>query len=77
MRTEMTKNVGYERYWDSGAAVTPGVAAQSLYDFEKTITAEKNGQFWAPRGSKDIGSWINVMGKNQNKDDTSPLQLPW
>ncbi|KAJ7106561.1 oxidoreductase [Mycena epipterygia] len=73
MRTEMTKNVGYDQYWDSGGAVTPDEAAASLIPFIDTFTMEMSGQFWAPRGARDIGTAEAVMGK----DLPIPLQLPW
>lgn len=51
MRTEMTKNVGFDQFWDDGGAVTPEEAAKSLVDWtEKTFDISKTGQFWAPRG---------------------------
>ncbi|KAJ7843497.1 oxidoreductase [Mycena leptocephala] len=73
MRTDMTKNVGYDQYWDSGGAVTPDVAAASLIPFIDTFTMAMTGQFWAPRGARDIGTAESVMGTNL----PTPLQLPW
>ncbi|KAJ6557523.1 hypothetical protein B0H19DRAFT_1210433 [Mycena capillaripes] len=73
MRTEMTKNVGYDQYWDSGGAVTPDEAAASLIPFIDTFTMAMTGQYWAPRGARDIGTAEVVMGKNLS----APLQLPW
>ncbi|KAI9778527.1 MAG: hypothetical protein M1839_008058 [Geoglossum umbratile] len=74
MRTEMTKNVGYDQYWESGGAVTPGEAAASLIDFiDNSLDMSKSGQFWAPRGPRDIGTAEAVMGT----DLPTPLQLPW
>ncbi|KAJ7164495.1 oxidoreductase [Mycena filopes] len=73
MRTEMTKNVGYDQYWDSGGAVTPDEAAASLIPFIDSFTLDMSGQYWAPRGARDIGTAEDVMGKNL----PAPLQLPW
>ncbi|KAI9763560.1 MAG: hypothetical protein M1840_000422 [Geoglossum simile] len=74
MRTEMTKGVGYDQYWESGGAVTPNEAAASLIDFiDNSLDMSKSGQFWAPRGPRDIGTAEVVMGT----DLPTPLQLPW
>ncbi|KAJ7247397.1 oxidoreductase [Mycena haematopus] len=73
MRTDMTKNVGYDQYWDAGGAVTPAEAAASLIPFIDQFTMEMTGEFWAPRGSRDIGTAEAVMGSNL----PTPLQLPW
>ena len=50
MRTDMTKNVGFDKFWDDGGAVTPDVAAKSLVDWIETFDISKTGQYWAPRG---------------------------
>lgn len=50
MRTEMTKNVGFDKFWDDGGAVTPDVAAKSLVEWIETFDINKTGQYWAPRG---------------------------
>jgi NAD(P)-dependent dehydrogenase (short-subunit alcohol dehydrogenase family) len=51
MRTEMTKGVGFDEFWDSGGAVTPDVAAKSLKEWVDTeFDISKTGQYWAPRG---------------------------
>jgi len=50
MRTEMTKGVGFDKYWDDGGAVLPDVAAESLAGWIETFDIEKTGQYWAPRG---------------------------
>jgi len=76
MRTEMTKGVGFDKYWDDGGAVTPDVAAKSLVDFiDADVDISKTGQYWAPRGAADIGTADVVLGP---KDKLPvPLQLPW
>ncbi|KAF2008931.1 NAD(P)-binding protein [Aaosphaeria arxii CBS 175.79] len=75
MRTEMTKGVGFDKYWDDGGAVTPDVAAKSLVDWIETFGIEKTGEYWAPRGAADIGTAEPVLGP---KDKLPiPLQLPW
>ncbi|KAG8359771.1 hypothetical protein FVEN_g2422 [Fusarium venenatum] len=73
MRTEMTKGVGFDKFWDEGGAVTPGEAATSLIEWTDKLDASKTGQYWAPRGSGDIGTAEVVLGK----DLATPLQLPW
>jgi NAD(P)-dependent dehydrogenase (short-subunit alcohol dehydrogenase family) len=50
MRTEMTKGVGFDKFWDEGGAVTPDVAAKSLVEWVDTFDISKTGQYWAPRG---------------------------
>jgi NAD(P)-dependent dehydrogenase (short-subunit alcohol dehydrogenase family) len=50
MRTEMTKSVGFDKFWDDGGAVTPDVAAKSLVEWIETFDISKTGQYWAPRG---------------------------
>ncbi|KAF2827950.1 NAD(P)-binding protein [Ophiobolus disseminans] len=75
MRTEMTKNVGFDKFWDEGGAVTPDVAAKSLVDWVETFDISKTGQYWAPRGPTDIGTAEPVLGP-KNKLST-PLRLPW
>ncbi|KAJ7062439.1 oxidoreductase [Mycena belliarum] len=73
MRTEMTAGVGYDKYWDAGGAVPPAEAAASLIPFVDAFTLEMSGQFWAPRGARDIGTAPAVLGDNL----PAPLQLPW
>lgn len=73
MRTEMTANVGYDEFWDSGGAVHPDVAAESILDFANQLKEDMNGGFWAPRGPRDVGQAESVMGKNL----PTPLELPW
>lgn len=51
MRTEMTKGVGFDKYWDDGGAVTPDVAAKSLIDWVDTFDLSLTGTYWAPRGA--------------------------
>ncbi|CAK7563011.1 MAG: hypothetical protein SEPTF4163_000868 [Sporothrix epigloea] len=73
MRTEMTKGVGFDQYWEDGGAVTPEEAAQTLFEWTKNLDISKTGQYWAPRGPRDIGTAESVLGKNL----PTPLQLPW
>lgn len=76
MRTEMTKGVGFDKFWDAGGALTPEEAAKNIVDWvEKDFDIEKTGTFWAPRGTRDIGSWDRIMGKENAKE--GPVQLPW
>ncbi|KAL4931041.1 oxidoreductase, short chain dehydrogenase/reductase family superfamily [Aspergillus undulatus] len=73
MRTEMTKGVGFDKYWDAGGAVTPDEAATSLASFVEDFDLSKTGEYWAPRGPGDIGTAEPVLGTNL----PTPLQLPW
>ncbi|MCJ1465951.1 hypothetical protein MMC07_004570 [Pseudocyphellaria aurata] len=91
MRTEMTKGVGFDKFWDDGGgkhelsdrgrllgspsmiAVTPDEAAESLIEFISTFDIQKTGEYWAPRGPRDIGTAGPVLGD----DLPTPLQLPW
>ncbi|KAF3055140.1 C-factor [Daldinia childiae] len=73
MRTEMTKGVGFDKHWDEGGAVTPEVAAKSLVDWTETLDISKSGEYWAPRGPRDIGMAETVLGNNLE----TPLKLPW
>ncbi|KAL4921971.1 hypothetical protein BDW62DRAFT_99439 [Aspergillus aurantiobrunneus] len=73
MRTEMTKGVGFDKYWDAGGAVTPDEAAKSLSSFIDGFDISKTGEYWAPRGPGDIGTAEPVLGSNL----PTPLQLPW
>lgn len=73
MRTEMTKGVGFDKYWDDGGAVTPDEAAKTLVEWAEALDISKSGEYWAPRGPKDIGTAEVVLGK----DLATPLNLPW
>ncbi|KAF1987626.1 NAD(P)-binding protein [Aulographum hederae CBS 113979] len=75
MRTEMTKGVGFDKFWDDGGAVTPEVAAGSLVEWIEGFGMEGSGTYWAPRGAGDIGTAEPVLG--DKKDLPTPLQLPW
>lgn len=74
MRTEMTAGVGFDKYWDDGGAVTPEVAAESLVGWVEGLDIGKSGQYWAPRGPRDIGTSEETIGE---KPEGEPLQLPW
>lgn len=66
MRTELTRGVGFDKFWDEGGgklpttdiyhctnggiAVTPDVAAKSLIEWISTFDISKTGEYWAPRG---------------------------
>ncbi|KAI2467844.1 oxidoreductase [Annulohypoxylon bovei var. microspora] len=73
MRTEMTKGVGFDKHWDAGGAVTPEIAAKSLVEWTNKLDISKSGEYWAPRGPRDIGMAETVLGKNLE----TPLKLPW
>ncbi|KAH8802739.1 oxidoreductase-like protein [Xylogone sp. PMI_703] len=74
MRTEMTKGVGFDKYWDAGGAVTPDEGAKSLIEWiDKELDFSKSGEYWAPRGPRDIGTAEPVLGTGL----PTPLHLPW
>ncbi|KAA8646449.1 oxidoreductase, short chain dehydrogenase/reductase family superfamily [Aspergillus tanneri] len=73
MRTEMTRSVGFDKYWDDGGAVTPDEAAESLASFIEDFDLSMTGEYWAPRGPRDIGTAEPVLGE----DLPTPLPLPW
>jgi NAD(P)-dependent dehydrogenase (short-subunit alcohol dehydrogenase family) len=76
MRTEMTKGVGFDRFWDDGGALPPQEAAEILASWvDRTFGMELTGQYWAPRGTRDIGTWDAVMGEKSGKE--GPVRLPW
>uniref|UniRef100_A0A0W0F170 Putative oxidoreductase n=1 Tax=Moniliophthora roreri TaxID=221103 RepID=A0A0W0F170_MONRR len=73
MKTDMTKNVGFDQFYESGGAVEPAEAAQSTIDFVLDLTPDQTGTFWAPRGPAGVGEAERVLGKNL----PTPLRLPW
>ncbi|KAK1764071.1 NAD(P)-binding protein [Phialemonium atrogriseum] len=73
MRTEMTKGVGFDKFWDDGGAVTPEEAAKSLIEWIGKLDISKTGEYWAPRGPGDIGTASAVLGEGL----PTPLHLPW
>lgn len=76
MRTEMTAGVGFDKFWDDGGALKPEEAAQITADWiEKDFSMEKTGTYWAPRGTRDIGNWAAVMGKDKTSE--KPVEIPW
>ncbi|KAF2838614.1 NAD(P)-binding protein [Patellaria atrata CBS 101060] len=75
MRTQMTKGVGFDKFWDKGGAVTPNEAADSLKRWIEKFDISKTGQYWAPRGPADIGTAEHVLGPKEHLP--TPLQLPW
>ncbi len=90
MRTEMTKGVGFDKFWDDGGAVTPDEAAKSLIDWAEKLDMSKSGQYWAPRGPSKVSFLHSTMMILTNcagdigtaevtlgKDLPTPLQLPW
>ena len=77
MRTGMTKGVGFDKFWDDGGALGPEEAAEILAEWvDGTFGMAMTGQYWAPRGKRDIGNWDVVMGEEKGKDGR-PVQLPW
>lgn len=51
MRTELTRSVGFDKFWDDGGAVTPDVAAKSLIEWIHGFDITHTGEYWAPRGA--------------------------
>ncbi|KAB5547238.1 hypothetical protein GE09DRAFT_1130495 [Coniochaeta sp. 2T2.1] len=62
---------------DLGGHVTPTLAAATLIEWTKGLTMEHSGQFWAPRGNRDIETWQAVMGSSDDGITDKPIQLPW
>lgn len=75
MRTEMTAGVGFDKFWDAGGAVTPDEAAATLVKWTEDLDMSKSGEFWAPRGPRDIGTAKPVLGKGLEQGKA--LHLPW
>lgn len=74
MRTEMTKGVGFDVAYEENDALTPEQAAEILAKWtDEEFDMSKTGQFWAPRGTRDIGSWNAIMGEHVQ----GPVRLPW
>jgi hypothetical protein len=53
MRTEMTKGVGFDQFWEVGGAVSPEEAAGTLVEWARGLGMEKSGEYWAPRGPSE------------------------
>jgi len=76
MRTEMTKNIGFDKFWDDGGALKPEEAAEIMAKWvDNTFGMSMTGEYWAPRGKRDIGNWDVVMGEERGKE--GPVHLPW
>jgi NAD(P)-dependent dehydrogenase (short-subunit alcohol dehydrogenase family) len=75
MKTAMTADVGFDKFYESGGAVAPDEAAKSLADFAETFEMKMTGTFWAPRGPDGIGTIEDIVGKKNELP--TPLQLPW
>ncbi|KKY29529.1 putative short chain dehydrogenase reductase family superfamily [Diaporthe ampelina] len=73
MRSDMTKGVGFDKFWDDGGAVTTDDAASSLVEWTEKLDISKTGEYWAPRGPGDIGTAEATLGKGLS----TPLKLPW
>lgn len=72
----MTKGVGFDQFWDDGGALMPDEAAEIVGGWvDGTFGIELTGQYWAPRGTRDIGTWGPVMGEGTGKE--GPVELPW
>lgn len=59
MRTEMTRGVGFDKFYEDGGAVTPDEAAQSLVEFVEDgkgggFDMRRTGEYWAPRGARYV-----------------------
>lgn len=61
MRTEMTKGVGFDKYWDVGGAVSSEVAAESLRVWVEGLGIERSGEYWAPRGASEFFSFSFIF----------------
>jgi len=54
MRTDMTRGVGFDKFWDDGGAVTPDEAAGTIREWVEGLTIERTGEYWAPRGPSEL-----------------------
>ncbi|KAF5390028.1 hypothetical protein D9757_003887 [Collybiopsis confluens] len=92
MRTDMTKNVGFDQFYDSGGAVEPSQAAETTIEFVlNELPHDLTGSFWAPRGPRlrsklipfllrmrrDIGEAERVLVPVMGKNLPTPLPIPW
>ncbi|KAJ3901551.1 oxidoreductase [Lentinula edodes] len=78
MKTDMTKGVGYDEFYDSGGAVEPSEAAETTVEFiMKKLSHDLSGTFYAPRGPRDIGQAERVLIPVMGKELPTPLPLPW
>lgn len=51
----MTKNIGFDQFWDDGGALPPDQAAKILSDWvEKDFDLKLTGTYWAPRGTRYV-----------------------
>ncbi|KAK8073803.1 hypothetical protein PG994_004702 [Apiospora phragmitis] len=74
MRTEMTKGVGFDKFWDAGGAVLPDEAAKSLVEWAEKLDMNKSGDTGLLVDQvSDIGTAEPVLGTGLS----TPLQLPW
>jgi NAD(P)-dependent dehydrogenase (short-subunit alcohol dehydrogenase family) len=62
MRTDMTRGVGFDRFWDDGGAVSPEMAAASLVQWVEGLGMERSGEYWAPRGPSEFLFWVSSSG---------------
>jgi len=78
MKTDMTKGVGYDKFYESGGAVEASEAAETTVEFIlNELPHRLTGSFWAPRGPRDIGQAERVLVPIMGKDLPTPLPLPW
>ncbi|KAK8917276.1 putative oxidoreductase [Metarhizium anisopliae] len=61
MRTDMTKGVGYDKYWDAGGAVTSDEAASTLIQWTDHVDISKTGEYWAPRGPGQCTAFSTLL----------------
>ncbi|ODN92085.1 cytoplasmic protein [Cryptococcus wingfieldii CBS 7118] len=76
LKTEMTKNAGFEQFYDQFGAITPDEAAKPFADFVNQLEPSQSGKHWAPLGGKGIGNAEEVLGK-EAADKSGPLEIPW
>ncbi|KAJ3112184.1 hypothetical protein HDU96_004852 [Phlyctochytrium bullatum] len=74
LKTEMTKSVGFDQYYEAGGAVEPEEAIPPLLKCVEELTLENTGKFIAPLGAKGVGN-AHVIGEVSKLP--TPLELPW
>ncbi|KAJ3101544.1 hypothetical protein HDU97_001293 [Phlyctochytrium planicorne] len=73
LKTEMTRGVGFDQYYESGGAVEPHEAIDPLLQVINCVNLDNTGKFIAPLGPKGVGN-AHVIG--EVSELPTPLELP-